>query len=155
MRLQLATLSLLNLCISALPLPSASSDAANILVNGIQTNLDHGQQEIQSVKTLQSLEANNAAAADITSGIAAVQNALDLAIADRTANQALATAFPDVTAGLAKVQAAQTKATTTVGSLNGIAANDGPLLDGLLTTFTGGFATNQANLVMVSLESVV
>ena len=80
-----------------------------------------------------------------------MQAALNLAIADRENNQALATPdFPNVLTGLAKVQAAQEKATTTVGSLTGVAANDASILSGLLTTFEGGFATNQANLVLVS-----
>jgi len=61
--------------------------------------------------------------------------------------------FPNVLAGLAKVQAAQEKATATVGTLTGVAANDAPVLSGLLTTFEGGFATNQANLVLVSVFS--
>jgi len=148
--LNLLTLSL-PILISAIPIPDATADAANVLVNGIQDNLNHGQQEIQTVQTLQSLESNGAAASDITTGIANVKAALNLAIADRTNNQALAVDFPNVLTGLAKVQAAQEKATATVGTLTGIAANDAPILSGLLTTFEGGFATNQANLVLVGI----
>jgi hypothetical protein len=90
MRFQILAIFLLPL-ISALPLPdNATSDAANVLANGIQANIDHGQQEIQSVQTLQSLESNGAAPAAITTGIANAKAALNLAIADRTSNQALA-----------------------------------------------------------------
>lgn len=147
--------------VAAIPVPAPAvdnslSDAANALVNGIQANLNHGQQEEQTVQTLQSLEQNGAAAADIATGIANVKAALNLAIADRESNQALATPdFPNVLTGLAKVQAAQAKATTTVATLNGVSSNDAPILAGLLTTFEGGFATNQANLVLVSLDHLL
>jgi len=149
MRFHIISLTLLPLLISALPLPdNATSDAANVLVNGIQENLNHGQAEIQTVQTLQSLESNSASAADIATGITNVKAALNEAIADRTSNQALAASFPTVLTGLAKVQAAQVKATATLATLTGVEANDAPILAGLMTTFEGGFATNQANLAL-------
>jgi len=70
MRFYILSLTLLPLIISALPLPdNATSDAANVLANGIQANLNHGQVEIQTVQTLQSLESNSASAADIATGM--------------------------------------------------------------------------------------
>jgi len=42
------------------------------------------------------------------------------------------------------------KATATLATLTGVEANDAPVLAGLMTTFEGGFATNQANLALVS-----
>ena len=138
-----------SLIISAAAIPDATADAVNNLINGIQSNLNHGNQEIQSVQTLQSLESNIASASAIATSISNVKAALNLAIADRTSNQALTADFPTVLAGLAKVQAAQVKATATVATLSGVAANNAPILSGLLTTFEGGIATNQNNLALV------
>jgi hypothetical protein len=158
MRFYILTLALIPLLIAALPVPqdptNATADAANALVNGIQANLDAGQGEEQTVKTLQSLEQNGASASDIAAGIANVKAALDQAISDRVSNQALAADFPNVLAGLAKVETAQTSATAMIGALNCEEANDAPILSTLLTTFEKGFATNQANLALVSFRYI-
>jgi hypothetical protein len=156
MRLSVLTLALLPLLALALPTSLAvreqTADQVNALVNGINSNLAHGNQETQAVKTLQSLEQNKAAASDIAAAITGVKTALNLAISDRESNQALAVNFPTVLAGLAKVQTAQGGALTQVANLNGVIANDSPICDTLLTTFAKGFATNQNNLALVSLD---
>jgi len=138
---------------AALPLPdNASSTSANALANGINANLDAGNQEIQTVQTLQSSESNHAPAAQIQSNIDAVQGALDTAVSDRKANQALAAAQKRadaaLTAGLDKVENAQAKAQGAVSSLNG-GAGDAATLDALKGTFEKGFQTNENNLALV------
>jgi hypothetical protein len=154
MKFLVFALALLPFLASALPTTlmarAQTADEVNQLVNGINSNLAHGNQETQSVKTLQSLEQNNAATSDIATAITAVKTALNLAISDRESNQVLAANFPTVLAGLSKVQTAQQGALTQVGNLNGVVANDAPICTTLLTTFANGFATNQKNLALVS-----
>jgi hypothetical protein len=151
-------LALLALTTAApLPLPdNTSSITSNALANGINANLDAGNQEIQSVQTLQSSESNNAPAAQIQSNIASLQGALNTAVADREGNQALAAAQKRepspadaaLTAGLDKVASAQANAQGAISSLNG-GAGDAATLSALGATFQKGFETNENNLALV------
>lgn len=144
---------------AAAPLPIQPDNA---LVNGINKNLDAGNQEIASVQNLQSIETNHGTATQVQAGIQGVQSALDTAVADRTANQALAKADAGqrrraetpVQAGLDKVANAQAHAQNTVDTLNG-GAGDAATLSSLKTTFENGFATNENNLALVSLGRLI
>jgi hypothetical protein len=150
----LPLLALLTLTTAA-PLPdNTSSTPSNALSNGINANLNAGNQEIQSVQTLQSSESNNAPASQVQSNIASLQGALNTAVSDREGNQALAAAQrrapadAALTAGLDKVASAQANAQGAIGSLNG-GAGDAATLNSLAGTFQKGFETNENNLALV------
>jgi hypothetical protein len=141
-------IALLPLLAAAAPFPAQPNNA---LSDGINKNLDAGNGEIAAVQNLQSDETNKASAAVVNAGISGVQSALDIAVADRKANQALAGArrATPVQDGLAKVATAQGKAQGAINTLNG-GAGDTATLSTLTSTFEKGLATNENNLALVS-----
>lgn len=139
--------ALLPFLAAAAPFPAQPN---NPLSDGINKNLDAGNGEITAVQNLQSSETNKAPASIVNAGIKGVQSALDTAVTDRKANQALAGArrATPVQDGLAKVATAQGKAQDTISTLNG-GAGDAATLTALTSTFEKGFATNENNLALV------
>ena len=129
----------------------------NALANGINQNLDAGNQEVAAVQNLQSVEQNHGTASQVAAGKQGIQNALSTAVGDRTSNQALNNAArrsnPAVAADLNKVQTAQGKAQGKIDSLNG-GASDAATLAALKTTFQGGAATNANALSLVRFQSI-
>jgi hypothetical protein len=143
----------LPLLVSAIPL-AQQKQPNNPLADGINANLDAGNQEITAVQNLQSIESNHGTTEQINAGIKGVQDALDTAVGDRTSNQAIAAKAAGtkrqtaVQAGLDKVEAAQGKAQSAIDTLNG-GASDAETLSNLKNTFEKGFATNSNNLGLV------
>ncbi|KAK2052215.1 hypothetical protein LY76DRAFT_598786 [Colletotrichum caudatum] len=123
----------------------ATSDKTK-LVNGIQANIDAGKKELSSTQQAQAdAKANNAAG--LKTDETGIKSALDEATKDRENNQKIAgNKDPALTAGLAKVQNAQTGAKQTVDGLTGNPKTDQPGLDKLNQTFQNGKKTNEANL---------